>query len=130
MPQILADETGRSAGPSGRPVDLAPDLGAEDAFAPGGNKGDAQHVLDELAVHFLVAHGVGVVVQALRRFTQMIDGTASKEGIAITRKDVYICNVIKCRPPENRLPEKDEIATCSPFLLRQLAVIQPKVLAT
>jgi DNA polymerase len=41
---------------------------------------------------------------------------------------VYICNVVKCRPPENRLPEKDEIATCSPFLLRQLDAIQPKVI--
>jgi DNA polymerase len=36
--------------------------------------------------------------------------------------------VVKCRPPENRLPEKDEIATCSPFLLRQLAAINPKVI--
>jgi DNA polymerase len=42
--------------------------------------------------------------------------------------NVYICNVVKCRPPENRLPEKDEIATCSPYLVRQLGVIQPKVI--
>jgi DNA polymerase len=41
---------------------------------------------------------------------------------------VYIENVVKCRPPENRLPEKDEIETCSPFLMRQLFVIQPKVI--
>jgi DNA polymerase len=50
------------------------------------------------------------------------------EAMGLRREDVYICNVVKCRPPENRLPEKDEIATCSPFLLRQIAVIQPKVL--
>jgi uracil-DNA glycosylase family 4 len=48
--------------------------------------------------------------------------------MSLRREDVYICNVVKCRPPENRLPEKDEIATCSPFLLRQLAVIEPKVI--
>jgi len=46
----------------------------------------------------------------------------------LQRRDVYICNVVKCRPPENRAPEKDEIAICSPFLLRQLDVIQPKVI--
>ncbi len=50
------------------------------------------------------------------------------EAMGLRREDVYICNVIKCRPPENRNPEKDEIATCSPFLLRQLAVIAPKVI--
>jgi len=57
----------------------------------------------------------------LRIDTQMI------EAMGLRRDDVYICNVIKCRPPENRTPEKDEIATCSPFLLRQLAVIAPRV---
>jgi uracil-DNA glycosylase family 4 len=41
---------------------------------------------------------------------------------------VYICNVVKCRPPENRTPERDEIAACSPYLFRQLAAIQPKVI--
>src|SRR5262249_30693812 len=44
------------------------------------------------------------------------------------RQDVYIANAVKCRPPENRLPERDEIATCSPFLMRQIAVINPKVI--
>jgi DNA polymerase len=48
--------------------------------------------------------------------------------MGLRRQDVYICNVVKCRPPENRLPEKDEIATCSPYLLRQLGVIRPKVI--
>lgn len=49
-------------------------------------------------------------------------------AMGLRRQDVYICNVVKCRPPENRLPEKDEIATCSPFLMRQLAAIDPKVI--
>ncbi len=49
-------------------------------------------------------------------------------AMGLRRQDVYICNVVKCRPPENRLPEKDEIAACSPFLMRQLGVISPKVI--
>ena len=48
--------------------------------------------------------------------------------MGLRRSDVYICNVVKCRPPENRLPEPDEIKTCSPFLLRQLDAINPKVI--
>jgi len=50
------------------------------------------------------------------------------EAMGLRREEVYICNVIKCRPPENRSPERDEIATCTPFLLRQLGVIAPKVI--
>ena len=49
-------------------------------------------------------------------------------AIDLTREDVYIANVIKCRPPGNRNPEPDEVATCSPFLLRQIEVIRPKVI--
>jgi DNA polymerase len=49
------------------------------------------------------------------------------ESIDIKRDDVYICNVLKCRPPDNRNPEPDEVQSCSPFLRRQLAVIRPKV---
>jgi DNA polymerase len=49
------------------------------------------------------------------------------ESINLKREDVYICNVLKCRPPENRNPEPDEVAACNPFLKRQLAVIRPKV---
>ena len=66
--------------------------------------------------------GIPFVGRAGQLLTQII------EAMGLRREDVYICNVIKCRPPENRLPEKDEIATCSPFLLRQLAVIKPKVI--
>ena len=74
------------------------------------------------------AQGIPFVGRAGQLLTQMIEGTASKEGIPLKRADVYIANVVKCRPPENRMPEKDEVATCSPFLLRQLEVIKPKVI--
>jgi uracil-DNA glycosylase len=68
------------------------------------------------------AQGEPFVGRAGKLLTQMI------EAMGLRRQDVYICNVVKCRPPENRLPEKDEIATCSPYLLRQLEVIGPKVI--
>jgi len=66
--------------------------------------------------------GEPFVGRAGKLLTQMI------EAMSLKREDVYICNVVKCRPPENRLPEKDEIATCSPYLMRQLGVISPKVI--
>jgi len=47
------------------------------------------------------------------------------EAINLTRSQVYICNIVKCRPPGNRNPEPDEINTCIPFLERQIAAIQP-----
>ena len=50
------------------------------------------------------------------------------EAIGLTRDDVYIANVIKCRPPENRNPEQDEVETCEPFLFRQIDVIKPRVI--
>jgi DNA polymerase len=49
------------------------------------------------------------------------------KAMGIRREDVYIANVVKCRPPGNRTPERDECDTCSPFLMRQIAVIKPKV---
>jgi DNA polymerase len=49
------------------------------------------------------------------------------ESINLKREDVYICNVLKCRPPDNRNPEPDEVAACNPFLKKQLATIRPKV---
>ncbi|MBW2318849.1 MAG: uracil-DNA glycosylase [Deltaproteobacteria bacterium] len=48
------------------------------------------------------------------------------EAIKLTRDDVYICNIIKCRPPKNRNPERDEIASCLPFVQRQIRAIRPK----
>jgi DNA polymerase len=49
------------------------------------------------------------------------------KAMGIRREDVYIANVVKCRPPGNRAPERDESETCSPFLMRQIAAIKPKV---
>ena len=49
------------------------------------------------------------------------------KGMGMKRADVYIANVIKCRPPENRNPESDEIESCEPFLVRQIELIKPKV---
>jgi uracil-DNA glycosylase family 4 len=68
------------------------------------------------------AQGLPFVGRAGKLLTQMI------EAMGLQRKDVYICNVVKCRPPENRTPEKDEVEICSPFLLRQLDAIAPKVI--
>lgn len=52
------------------------------------------------------------------------------KGMGMARDDVYIANVVKCRPPDNRNPELDEISACEPFLKRQIAVIQPRVIVT
>jgi len=61
---------------------------------------------------------VGRAGQLLNRLIQFI---------GMKREDVYICNIVKCRPPGNRTPEKDEIDTCSPFLFRQIEAIQPRL---
>lgn len=74
------------------------------------------------------ASGLPFVGRAGQLLTQMIEGTASKEGIAIRRQDVYICNVVKCRPPENRAPQPDEMEICGQFLFRQLSAIRPKAI--
>ena len=50
------------------------------------------------------------------------------KAMGLSREEVYIANIIKCRPPNNRTPERDECETCSPFLMRQIAVIRPKVI--
>ena len=74
------------------------------------------------------AQGIPFVGRAGQLLTQMIEGTAKKEGIEILRKDIYICNVVKCRPPENRNPEPDEMEICGQFLHRQLSTIRPKAI--
>ena len=74
------------------------------------------------------AQGIPFVGRAGQLLTQMIENTAKREGIALTREDVYICNVVKCRPPENRTPEPDEMDICGQFLARQLAAIRPKAI--
>ena len=66
--------------------------------------------------------GLPFVGRAGKLLTQMI------EAMGLQREDVYICNVVKCRPPENRKPEDDEVGTCSPYLYRQLDVIAPKAI--
>ena len=66
--------------------------------------------------------GEPFVGQAGKLLTRII------EAIQLTREEVYIANIIKCRPPENRNPEPDEIAACEPFLIKQLEVIQPKLI--
>ncbi|MEO7192695.1 MAG: uracil-DNA glycosylase [Vicinamibacterales bacterium] len=68
------------------------------------------------------AQGVPFVGRAGQLLTKII------EAISLTRDDVYIANVIKCRPPGNRNPEPIEVATCNPFLQRQISVIRPKVI--
>ena len=50
------------------------------------------------------------------------------KAMGLRREDVYIANIIKCRPPGNRTPERDECETCSPFLMRQIATIKPKAM--
>ena len=74
------------------------------------------------------AQGTPFVGRAGQLLTQMIENTAKREGIVLTRADVYICNVVKCRPPENRTPEPDEMEICGQFLERQLAAIRPKAI--
>jgi len=49
-------------------------------------------------------------------------------AIGMKREDVYIANIVKCRPPQNRAPERDEVETCEPFLWRQIALIRPEVI--
>jgi uracil-DNA glycosylase family 4 len=51
-----------------------------------------------------------------------------EKGMKLKRSDIYIANIVKCRPPDNRDPEEDEIAACEPYLLAQLGVIKPKII--
>jgi len=66
--------------------------------------------------------GIPFVGRAGQLLTKII------EAIELTRDDVYIANVIKCRPPQNRNPDPDEVETCEPFLFRQIDVIKPRVI--
>jgi len=68
------------------------------------------------------AQGEPFVGRAGQLLTKMI------EAMGYARDDVYICNVLKCRPPGNRNPEPDEVASCEPFLKRQLAAIRPRMI--
>jgi len=68
------------------------------------------------------AQGEPFVGRAGQKLNEMI------RAIGLERKDVYIANIVKCRPPGNRDPEPDEVTTCSPFLFRQIEAINPKVI--
>jgi DNA polymerase len=67
--------------------------------------------------------GLPFVGRAGELLTQMIE-----KGLGIPRSEVYICNVVKCRPPDNRTPLADEVSTCSPFLAGQIAAVKPRVI--
>jgi DNA polymerase len=66
--------------------------------------------------------GLAFVGPAGQLLTKMI------AAMGLTRNDVYICNVVKCRPPENRTPFADEMLACSPYLHEQLSIIQPEII--
>jgi uracil-DNA glycosylase family 4 len=68
------------------------------------------------------AQGLPFVGRAGQLLTRMLD------SVQLTREEVYITNTVLCRPPGNRNPEPDELASCAPFLADKLAVIQPKVI--
>ena len=70
------------------------------------------------------ARGEPFVGRAGKKLDEMIS------AIGLKRTEVYIANIVKCRPPKNRDPERDEIETCSPFLERQIEAIRPKVIVT
>lgn len=70
------------------------------------------------------ARGEPFVGRAGKKLDQMI------EAIGLAREDVYIANVVKCRPPGNRDPQPDEVSTCSPFLVEQIQTIVPRVIVT
>ena len=71
------------------------------------------------------AAGEPFVGEAGKLLTKIIEN-----GMGLKREDVYICNVVKCRPPNNRDPEAEEVQTCLPFLQQQLAIIEPEVICT
>lgn len=68
------------------------------------------------------AQGLPFVGRGGQLLTDMIE-----KGMGIPRAAVYICNVVKCRPPANRTPEPDEVAACAPFLMRQIRAVRPRM---
>lgn len=67
--------------------------------------------------------GIPFVGRAGQLLTRMLEG-----GMGVPRSNVYICNVCKCRPPENRTPAVEEMLACEPFLKQQLAIVRPEVI--
>ncbi len=74
------------------------------------------------------AQGLPFVGRAGQLLTEMINNSAARMKVPLQREHTYICNIIKCRPPNNRTPEREEVETCSPFLLRQLDAIRPRAI--
>jgi DNA polymerase len=70
------------------------------------------------------AQGIPFVGRAGQLLTKII------AAIGLAREEVYICNILKCRPPQNRNPAPEEIAHCSPYLERQLEILKPKVICS
>jgi uracil-DNA glycosylase len=87
-----------------------------------GNPGADLMFVGEAPGHDEDVQGIPFVGRAGQLLTKII------EAIGLKRDEVYIANVIKCRPPENRNPEPDEVASCQPFLFNQIAAISPKVI--
>jgi uracil-DNA glycosylase len=87
-----------------------------------GNPAAELMFIGEAPGHDEDVQGIPFVGRAGQLLTKII------EAIDLTREDVYIANVIKCRPPENRNPESDEVASCEPFLFRQVQAIRPRVI--
>jgi DNA polymerase len=71
------------------------------------------------------AQGIPFVGRAGELLTRIIEG-----GMKMTRDEIYIANIIKCRPPRNRDPLPEEVAICRPFILKQIEIVQPKVIVT
>ncbi|HEY2953633.1 MAG TPA: uracil-DNA glycosylase [Candidatus Eisenbacteria bacterium] len=71
---------------------------------------------------------VGRAGELLTRIIEAMDRERIIPGVPLTRETVYICNVLKCRPPENRNPLPHEIEMCSPYLQRQLEALQPRII--
>jgi DNA polymerase len=86
-----------------------------------GNPSADLMLIGEAPGHDEDVQGIPFVGRAGQLLTKII------EAIGLSRDEVYIANVIKCRPPENRNPEPDEVETCEPFLFRQVQIIKPKV---
>ena len=87
-----------------------------------GNTAASLMFIGEAPGHDEDVQGIPFVGRAGQLLTRII------EAIGLRREDVYIANVIKCRPPENRNPEPDEVESCEPFLFRQVLVIKPRVI--
>jgi DNA polymerase len=87
-----------------------------------GNPAASLMFIGEAPGHDEDVQGIPFVGRAGQLLTRII------EAIGLRREEVYIANLIKCRPPENRNPEPDEVASCEPFLIRQVLAIKPRVI--